>query len=152
MVSHIIQYAECTMFIMPHGLYRQLAVCLSFLCDCFVAVSTSLAMYTLANPAQCHCTGATNTDGLNLMQLAAKQRMNTDSRRAVFCALMSAEDYIDATEKLLALDLRQKDREITRVLVDCCMQVCHKIKCNELIDLFLKRVPWIFTMSLCRMT
>jgi hypothetical protein len=29
-----------------------------------------------------------------LMQLAASQRMNTDSRRAVFCVLMAADDYV----------------------------------------------------------
>lgn len=28
------------------------------------------------------------------MQLAAAQRMNTDSRRAVFCVLMAADDYV----------------------------------------------------------
>jgi hypothetical protein len=29
-----------------------------------------------------------------VLQLAAKQRMNTDSRRAIFCILMSADDYV----------------------------------------------------------
>ncbi|CAI7728429.1 unnamed protein product [Closterium sp. NIES-53] len=61
-----------------------------------------------------------------LMQLAAAQRMNTDARRAVFCVIMSAEDYIDAFEKLLRLGLPGKqDREILRVLVECCMQERH---------------------------
>ncbi|KAK9156981.1 hypothetical protein Scep_003555 [Stephania cephalantha] len=58
-----------------------------------------------------------------LLQLAAAQRMNTDSRRAIFCIIMSAEDYVDAFEKLLRLDLNGKqDREIMRVLVACCLQ------------------------------
>ncbi|GJP76083.1 hypothetical protein CLOP_g6465 [Closterium sp. NIES-67] len=58
-----------------------------------------------------------------LMQLASAQRMNTDARRAVFCVIMSAEDYIDAFEKLLRLGLPGKqDREILRVLVECCLQ------------------------------
>jgi hypothetical protein len=31
--------------------------------------------------------------------------MNTDARKAIFCIIMSGEDYIDAFEKLLRLDL-----------------------------------------------
>ncbi|XP_050365805.1 uncharacterized protein LOC126784386 [Argentina anserina] len=58
-----------------------------------------------------------------LLQLAAAQRMNTDARRAIFCIIMSGEDYIDAFEKLRRLDLHGKqDREIMRVLVECCLQ------------------------------
>ncbi|MCL7032649.1 hypothetical protein MKW94_002907 [Papaver nudicaule] len=58
-----------------------------------------------------------------LLQLASSQRMNTDARRAIFCIIMSGEDYVDAFEKLLRLDLPAKqDREIIRVLVECCMQ------------------------------
>ncbi|XP_072972530.1 uncharacterized protein [Typha angustifolia] len=58
-----------------------------------------------------------------LVQLAAAQRMNTDLRKAIFCIIMSGEDYIDAFEKLLRLDFSGKqDREIMRVLVDCCLQ------------------------------
>lgn len=43
-----------------------------------------------------------------MLQLAAKQRMNTDARRGIFCIIMSGEDYIDAFEKLLRLDLPGK--------------------------------------------
>lgn len=43
-----------------------------------------------------------------MLQLAAAQRMNTDTRRAIFCIIMSGEDYIDAFEKLLRLDLPGK--------------------------------------------
>ncbi|KAL6525554.1 hypothetical protein OROHE_015861 [Orobanche hederae] len=43
-----------------------------------------------------------------MLQLAASQRMNTDIRRAIFCVIMSAEDYVDAFEKLLRLDLPGK--------------------------------------------
>ncbi|KAI5427716.1 hypothetical protein KIW84_032938 [Lathyrus oleraceus] len=58
-----------------------------------------------------------------MLELAAAQRMNTDSRRAIFCIIMSGEDYIDAFEKLLRLELPGKqDRDIIRVLVDCCLQ------------------------------
>lgn len=63
------------------------------------------------------------TEAQKMLQLAAAQRMNTDARRAIFCVIMSAEDYIDAFEKLLRLDLQGKqDREIMRVLVECCLQ------------------------------
>ena len=43
-----------------------------------------------------------------LVQLAAAQRMNTDIRRAIFCIIMSAEDYVDAFDKILRLDLSGK--------------------------------------------
>jgi nucleolar MIF4G domain-containing protein 1 len=36
--------------------------------------------------------GAAEADAV--MQLAVKQRMNTDSRRAIFCILMTADDYV----------------------------------------------------------
>lgn len=44
--------------------------------------------------------------GSELLQLAAKQRMNTDVRRAVFCIIMGSEDYADASERLLRLSLK----------------------------------------------
>lgn len=43
-----------------------------------------------------------------MLQLAAAQKMNTDARRAIFCIIMSGEDYIDAFEKLLRLELQGK--------------------------------------------
>lgn len=43
-----------------------------------------------------------------MLELAAAQRMNTDARRAVFCVVMSGEDYMDAFEKLLRLKLPGK--------------------------------------------
>lgn len=36
-----------------------------------------------------------------VLELARKQRMNTDVRRNIFCVLMTSEDYLDAFEKLL---------------------------------------------------
>ncbi|XVF30747.1 hypothetical protein REPUB_Repub16aG0085100 [Reevesia pubescens] len=63
------------------------------------------------------------TEAQKMLELAAAQRMNTDARRAIFCIIMSGEDYIDAYEKLLRLDLPGKqDRDIMRVLVECCLQ------------------------------
>ncbi|KAG7488473.1 hypothetical protein MATL_G00034590 [Megalops atlanticus] len=58
-----------------------------------------------------------------VLDLARKQRMNTDIRRNIFCVLMTSEDYLDAFEKLLRLGLKdQQEREIVHVLMDCCLQ------------------------------
>jgi nucleolar MIF4G domain-containing protein 1 len=43
-----------------------------------------------------------------LLQLAASQRMNTDIRRTIFCAVMGGEDYLDAFEKILRIKLSGK--------------------------------------------
>ncbi|TRY88693.1 hypothetical protein DNTS_026132, partial [Danionella cerebrum] len=58
-----------------------------------------------------------------ILELARKQRMNTDIRRNIFCVIMASEDYLDAFEKLLRLGLKdQQEREIVLVLMDCCLQ------------------------------
>ncbi|XP_077592327.1 nucleolar MIF4G domain-containing protein 1 [Stigmatopora nigra] len=58
-----------------------------------------------------------------VLELARKQRMNTDVRRNIFCVLMTSEDYIDAFDKLLRMGLKDKqEREIVHVLMDCCLQ------------------------------
>ncbi|XP_026756096.2 nucleolar MIF4G domain-containing protein 1 homolog [Galleria mellonella] len=63
------------------------------------------------------------TTDQKLLELARKQRMNTDVRRSIFCVIMSAEDYMDAFEKLQHLGLRgQQEREIVHVLLACCLQ------------------------------
>ncbi|KAK9448157.1 uncharacterized protein V1518DRAFT_385909 [Limtongia smithiae] len=55
------------------------------------------------------------------LALARTQRMNTDVRRAVFVAIMGAEDYVDANERLMRLKLkRTQEREIPYVLLHCC--------------------------------
>lgn len=48
------------------------------------------------------------TETKKMLELAASQRMNTDARKAIFCIIMSGEDYVDAFEKLLRLDLPGK--------------------------------------------
>ncbi|EQC33622.1 hypothetical protein SDRG_08727 [Saprolegnia diclina VS20] len=56
-----------------------------------------------------------------LLKLAEKQRMNTDVRRSIFCAIMGASDCIEAYEGVLKLGLKDKqEREIIRVLMHCC--------------------------------
>lgn len=58
-----------------------------------------------------------------IMRLAKKQGMNTDVRRAIFATIMNAEDYLDAFENLLKLELKGKqDREIVNVIIHCCVQ------------------------------
>ena len=61
--------------------------------------------------------------GTKILELAKKQRMNTDTRRNIFCILITAEDYLDAFEKLHHLGLKdQQEGEIIHVLMHCCLQ------------------------------
>lgn len=74
-----------------------------------------------------------------ILELAKKQRMNTDDRRNVFCVLMTAEvsfvlfnyaengkikfifqDYIEAFEKLHQLAIKDH-RVIVTVIIHCCL-------------------------------
>lgn len=60
--------------------------------------------------------------GIDLRALARSHRMNTDVRRAIFIAIMSASDYRDAHVRLTKLRLRKaQEYEIPRVLVHCVM-------------------------------
>ncbi|KAK9469939.1 hypothetical protein V1512DRAFT_257372 [Lipomyces arxii] len=55
------------------------------------------------------------------LALAHQQRMNTDIRRAIFVAIMGSEDYADANDRLMKLQLKRvQEREIPRVLLHCC--------------------------------
>ena len=61
-------------------------------------------------------------DGTNgdLVQLAKEQRMNTDVRRSIFVAIMSATDYNDAYVRLMKLRLKKsQELEIPKVLIHC---------------------------------
>lgn len=59
-----------------------------------------------------------------LLKLARKNKMNTDVRRSIFVVLMSSEDYIDAFERLIKLNLKEvQQREIVRVLLHCAGNV-----------------------------
>jgi nucleolar MIF4G domain-containing protein 1 len=58
----------------------------------------------------------------NLLILAKKAKMNTETRRNIFCTLMAAEDDVEAFEKLLKLGLKgSQEREIIHVMVVCVM-------------------------------
>lgn len=59
----------------------------------------------------------TSTD---FIQLAREHRMNTDVRRSIFVAVMSATDYKDARNRISKLRLkRSQELEIPRVLTHC---------------------------------
>ena len=68
--------------------------------------------------------GGSNDDGnVELLALAARQRMNTDARRSVFVAIVGSSDCDDALEKILKLNLKgAQERDIARVIVECCSQ------------------------------
>ena len=77
-----------------------------------------------------------------LLEVARKQRMNTDVRRAIFCIVMGSEDYLDAFEKLVRLGLKNKqEREIVFVIIHCCSMVSlmHLNRFINFISDFLKR-------------
>ena len=57
-----------------------------------------------------------------LLKLAKAQHMNTDIRRAIFCIIVSAEDFTDAFVKLIKLSLKkQQEREIVYVIMHCIL-------------------------------
>lgn len=66
----------------------------------------------------------TSSFSSELLDLAQKMRMNTDARKNIFCAIMTADDYLDAFEKVLKISTRmnQREREVAFVLLDCCLQ------------------------------
>lgn len=56
----------------------------------------------------------------DLIQLAREQRMNTDVRRSIFVAIMSATDFKDAHLRLQKLRLKKTQQvEIPKVLIHC---------------------------------
>lgn len=59
----------------------------------------------------------------DLASIAKSNRMNTDVRRSIFIAIMSATDFQDAHVRLLKLRLkRAQEFEIPRVLAHCTME------------------------------
>ncbi|OJD14857.1 hypothetical protein AJ78_04833 [Emergomyces pasteurianus Ep9510] len=62
-------------------------------------------------------------DEIDLAQLARAHRMNTDVRRSIFVAIMSAADCRDAHIRLAKLRLkRNQEGEIPRVILHCAME------------------------------
>ena len=61
-----------------------------------------------------------------MMALAKKHRMNTDTKRAVFAIIVSGEDYIDTFQKLMKLGLKgSAQRDIPAVLLYLCGKEKH---------------------------
>jgi nucleolar MIF4G domain-containing protein 1 len=55
-----------------------------------------------------------------LQRLAAREHMNTDVRRAIFCTVLDSSDFVDAQARLAKLGLSGKqEREIVFVLLHC---------------------------------
>lgn len=58
-----------------------------------------------------------------LLSIAARLKFNTSTRKSIFLVMMSSRDVNDAFERLTRLELKGKqDREIVRVLTECCSQ------------------------------
>ncbi|KAH9370594.1 hypothetical protein HPB48_002475 [Haemaphysalis longicornis] len=58
-----------------------------------------------------------------ILKLAQKHHMNTDVRRNIFCILMTAEDYLSASERILHLNLSAtQEREMCHVLLHCLLK------------------------------
>ncbi|KIX07202.1 uncharacterized protein Z518_01855 [Rhinocladiella mackenziei CBS 650.93] len=61
-----------------------------------------------------------DADSIDLLALARQYGMNTDVRRSIFVALLSAVDYQDAYMRVLKLRLkRSQEQEIPKVLLRC---------------------------------
>ena len=72
------------------------------------------------NPKKKSSTVATDANTTDLFSLAKQHRMNTDIRRAIFVAIMSATDYSDAYMRLTKLHLKKvQEYEIPKVLIHC---------------------------------
>jgi nucleolar MIF4G domain-containing protein 1 len=73
------------------------------------AIPTSLDRHSLEDPGTS-----------DFSQLAREQRMNTEIRRGIFVAIMSASDYQDAYMRITKLQLKRKQEfEIPKVLIHC---------------------------------
>ena len=60
------------------------------------------------------------TESGDLVHLAKEQRMNTEVRRSIFVAMMSATDYNDAYVRFMKLRLKKnQELEIPKVIVHC---------------------------------
>lgn len=67
--------------------------------------------------------GDEDTDKENkLMRLAAKYRVNSETRRKSFCIIMGSADFEDAFEKLVRAGMlkNKAERDTVRILMECC--------------------------------
>jgi len=91
----------------------------------------------------------------DLTELAREQMMNTDVRRSIFVAILSATDYDDAYVRLLKLRLnKDRQREIANVIMQCAgaeqqynpyYTLVAKRLCSD------RKIRWSFQDSLWRL-
>ncbi|XP_064456790.1 nucleolar MIF4G domain-containing protein 1 homolog [Ornithodoros turicata] len=75
------------------------------------------------SPSDCKDKPANVAFSNKIVQLAKKHHMNTDVRRNIFCIIMTAEDYLDASEKIVRLNLSStQQQQVCYVLLHCCMK------------------------------
>ncbi|KAK0713823.1 hypothetical protein B0T26DRAFT_678107 [Lasiosphaeria miniovina] len=93
--------------------------------------------------------------GPDLAELAREQMMNTDVRRSIFVAILSATDYEDAYLRILKLRLnKERQREVPNVIMQCSgaeqqynpyYTLVAKKLCSD------RKVRWSFQDSLWRL-
>ena len=79
--------------------------------------------------------------------MARKMRMNTEARKNLFCALMSADDYLDAFERLVKVDKAAaaagtRERDTAFVILTCCLK---EVRCCQTSSFF--SVQWLFIFA-----
>lgn len=88
-------------------------------------VGSRLLMETVSeNKGSTKSNTSTSNSGFSdkILKLAKKHRMNTDTRRNIFCIIVSAEDCQDAFTKLMKLGLKKnQEREIVYIIVHCVL-------------------------------
>ena len=88
-----------------------------------LADGSGAAPSSSSSAAAASSSSASSSQEAALMDAARAMRMNTPARKAVFVALMGAEDGESALDRLLRLNLKgPAEREIVRVLLDCAAQ------------------------------
>lgn len=89
------------------------------------AAATSASAAASSNDYDATSSNSTSVSDATLAKiesLAAKQRMNTQLRKTIFAILLTAEDYVDCFQRLLKLNLNEKqEREIVYVLGSACL-------------------------------
>jgi hypothetical protein len=77
---------------------------------CTAANTSTTTTSSSSTAAAAAASPSLDTGGVDkaVLELARQQHMNTEVKRAVFCVVMTAEDYLDAFEKVMRLELRGK--------------------------------------------
>ena len=64
-----------------------------------------------------------NDNEVEMATIAREHHMNTDIRKAIFVAIMGAQDYVDGMQRIKQLSLRgEQEREVVYVLMYCLGQ------------------------------